>query len=288
MRAVISLVLLIINMIMIATSILFFFCLIHLLPKRSWRRKGQAFLQHLPVWWMDINFWILQLSTYKKWRIQGHADLHPDKWYLLLCNHQSWMDILVLGTVFRHKMPILKFFMKKELLWTLPVAGWACYVLGYPFMARHSHEEVRQNPSLKTKDIETTRKACTKFKEFPTTVMNFVEGTRFTPEKKENQHSPYQHLLKPKATGVALVLQELHPKLSGIVNATLHYQPQGLSLWQFLQGKIDEIYIHYELLPVREDLIGDPYEDRIFRKHFQKWLNELWSAKDRHLDAFHG
>lgn len=284
MRAVIAIILLVINMLFVATSILILFCLIHLLPKRSWRQRGQAWLQHWPIWWMDVNYWILQLSTYKKWQIEGQDSLQPDHWYLLLCNHQSWMDILVLGTVFRHQLPILKFFMKKELLWSLPVAGWACYVLGYPFMARHNHEEVRKNPQLKTRDIETTRIACGKFKEFPTAVVNFVEGTRFTAKKCEAQQSPYRHLLKPKATGAALVLQELHAELSGIVNVTLHYRPQGLSLWEFLRGKIDKIYVHYELLPITPDLVGDPYENRIFRKYFQQWLNELWNRKDQLLD----
>lgn len=284
MRAVIGIILLLINMIVVATSILIFFCLIHLLPKASWRHRGRAWLQNWPVWWMDVNYWILQLCTYKKWRIEGQADLRPERWYLLIGNHQSWMDILVLGTFFRHKVPVLKFFMKKELLWSLPVAGWACYVLGYPFMARHSHEEVRKNPELKTIDIETTRAACAKFKEFPTTVVNFVEGTRFSAAKHEKQQSPFKHLLKPKATGVALVLQELHPQLSGIVNVTVHYKPKDLSLWQFLNGKIENIYLHYELLPITADLIGDPYEDRVFRRHFQQWLNDLWKSKDQRLD----
>jgi len=284
LRALLVTILLFINMVLVAFAILIFFCLIHLLPKKEWRHRGQAWLQNWPVWWMDVNAWILQLSTDGKWQVEGRGELRPDKWYLLICNHQSWMDILVLGIFFRHKAPVIKFFMKKELLWSLPVAGWACYVLGYPFMARHSHEQVRKNPQLKTKDIETTRAACAKFKQFPTAIMNFVEGTRFTPEKRDAQQSPFRHLLKPKATGVALVLQELHSQLTGIVNVTIHYTPQNLTLWQFLQGKIQKIHVDYEVLPVTPDLIGDPYQDRVFRKRFQQWLTELWRIKDQHLN----
>ncbi len=284
MRAAIALILLLINLLVVAICILILFCLIHLLPLPAWRHRGLAWLQKWPVWWMDVNYWILQLSTYKKWQIEGTEALDPQNWYLLICNHQSWMDILVLGVVFRKQLPILKFFMKKELLWSLPVAGWACYFLGYPFMARHSHEEVRRNPQLKTRDIETTRYACGKFKDFPTAVVNFVEGTRFTRAKHDAQQSPYRRLLKPKATGVALVLQELHQQLSGILNVTLHYKPQNLSFWDFLSGKIVKIYLHYELLPVIPGLVGDPYEDRIFRRHFQQWLNGLWQEKDQQLD----
>lgn len=285
LMAGLSIILLLINMVFVASSILIFYCLIHLLPVKSWRRRGQAWLQNWPVWWMDLNHWVLQMSTHGKWQVEGQADLSPSQWYLLICNHQSWMDILVLGIFFRHKVPILKFFMKKELLWTLPVAGWACYILGYPFMARHSHEEVKKNPHLKTVDIETTRAACAKFKEFPTTVMNFVEGTRFSPAKREAQHSTFQHLLKPKGTGVGLVLNELHPVLSGILNVTIHYSPQKLSLWQFLRGNIQRIYIRYELLPITPNLIGDPYKDREFRKSFQQWLNQLWAEKDQQLNS---
>lgn len=283
MRAFIIIILLILNMVFMALSVIFSFLIIHLFPKRSWRKSGRAWMQNIPVWWMDFNYWILQLSTRRKWYFEGEAPLSTQNWYLLVCNHQSWMDILVLGIFFRHKIPNLKFFMKKELLWTLPFASWATYVLGYPFMARHSHEEIRKNPHLKMVDIETTRQACAKFKEFPTTVVNFVEGTRFTPQKREDQQSPYQFLLKPKATGAALVLQELHQQLSGIVNVTLHYQPQSLSFWEFLQGKVKKIHLHYELLPISPDLIGDPYQDRVFRKHFQQWLNSIWQTKDQQL-----
>jgi len=47
------------------------------------------------------------------------------------------VDILVLEKVFNRKVPMLKFFIKKELLWTLPVAGWAAWLLDFPFMERY-------------------------------------------------------------------------------------------------------------------------------------------------------
>jgi 1-acyl-sn-glycerol-3-phosphate acyltransferase len=143
---------------------------------------------------------------------------------------------------------------------------------------------VRKNPELKNIDIETTRRACNKFKEFPTTVMNFVEGTRFTPQKQANQQSPYRYLLKPKATGVGLVLNELQGQLSGILNVTISYKPRLLTLWQFISGNVEKIYLQYELLPITAEIIGDPYTDRAFRKNFQQWLNELWRAKDQQLE----
>ncbi len=283
LRAILILFLLLINMLIVASVVVLLSGPIHLLPYSSWRHNSQNWLLKWPVWWMDVNFWIMQLCTYKKWHMSGYGNLDPNGWYILICNHRSWLDILILGTFFRHKIPLLKFFMKKDLIWSLPLAGLACYVLDYPFMARHSHDEVRKKPQLKGKDIATTQKACIKFKEFPTTVMNFVEGTRFSWQKHQKQQSPYQMLLKPKAMGTALVIQEMHRQLNGILDVTLAYSPREISFWQFLCGNIEGIYLHYELLPVSADLIGDAYTDRTFRKHIQQWLNQLWHRKDQIL-----
>ncbi|MBS0349834.1 MAG: 1-acyl-sn-glycerol-3-phosphate acyltransferase [Proteobacteria bacterium] len=286
LRAIIVLILLFINMVIVSTLIIIFSGIVLLLPIKNWRHQGRAWIQNWPVWWMDINALILKIFDGAKWEIAGPNNLDTNHWYLLICNHQSWIDILILGIYFRHKIPNLKFFMKKELLWTLPGAGLACYLLGYPFMARHSHEQIRKKPELKNIDIQTTRASCNKFKEFPTTVVIFVEGTRFTTAKKESQQSPYQHLLKPKATGVALVLSELQNHLSSIINVSLQYHPQYFSLFDFLLGKVKKIHLHIELLPVTADLIGDPYQDRLFRKNVQGWLNQLWSIKDQKLTSF--
>lgn len=252
---------------------------VFVVPAKRWRHAGKKLLLNSPLWWMDLNRMIMRLSTHGKWDIQGEGDLDPNKWYLLISNHRSWLDILVLGFVFNRKIPVLKFFMKKELLWSLPLAGIVCYILGYPFMARHTPSEIRKNPALKTKDIETTRAACEKFKELPTTVMNFVEGTRFTEAKHQSQSSPYFELLKPKAAGIAIVTQALADILSGIVNVTVYYEAEKLSLWQFACGNFDKMIVRYELLPITPELVGDFYQDRAFRKKFQAWLNQVWEKK---------
>jgi hypothetical protein len=75
----------------------------------------------------------------------------------------------------------------------------------------------------------------------------------------------------------------LHQQLSGIINVTLNYEPRNLSFKDLLQGKIKKIVLHYEILPISTDLIGDPYGDRVFRKHFQQWLNSVWQEKDKQL-----
>lgn len=270
--------------VLIASSILFFGTLIYLLPKKSWRHKATTWLLKLPVYWAMSSGLLLRLSPNHQWEIRGEGKLDPNGWYMLIANHQTWLDILLLDSVFNRKIPLIKFFMKKELLWSLPFAGLACWFLGYPFMQRHSRKEIQKNPALKTQDIETTKKACERIKEFPTTMMSFLEGTRFTPEKHKRQASPFLHLLKPKAGGVAMVINELRDCLRGIVNVTIYYSNPKIDFLKFLLGQPCKIIVHYEVLPITADIVGDYNENREFRVYFQQWLNLIWERKDLLLD----
>lgn len=82
-----------------------------------------------------------------------------------------------------------------------------------------------------------------------------------------------------------MVINALQNKLAGIINVTLHYS-KPLSLWKCFCGNPREITVQYELLPLTEDLIGNYYEDRTFRPHFQKWLNTLCQEKDLLIEQF--
>lgn len=284
LRGIVSLILYALNPLILASIILLSSIFIFLIPIRHVRFViRRDFLQKIPVCFAHVNNWIAQISTSGKWNVLGTGELKKNGWYLMVSNHCSWLDILVLGNIFNHKIPSLKFFMKKELLWQLPLAGLACYVLDYPFMSRHSHEQVKKNPKLKGKDIETTKKACNVLRDYPATLINFLEGTRFTSEKKERQHSPYDHLLKPRAGGVAVVLHELQDVLSGIINVTICYPGGAPSLWQFACGDFKEIIVRYEVLPITPDLIGNYHEDRNFRTYIQQHFNGLWQHNDEIL-----
>ncbi len=284
LRGAVTIVLLAINLVVSASLVLLFGFFAWIIPNKTWRHHGIKITARVPIWWMDINRLLIHLSAHQTFDIQGPQDLNPKGTYLMISNHQDWLDILIINDYFNRKTPILKFFMKKELLWQLPVAGLACYFLGYPFLHRHKKSDIRKNPELKGKDIETAKKACAKFKEFPTTIINFVEGTRFSAAKHERQQSPYRHLLKPKAAGIAVVYQEMHQHLDGIIDVTVQYSNKPISLWKFVSGGIDTIALHYQVLPVDPALVGDYYNDRLFRKRFQAWLNELWQQKDALLE----
>ncbi len=152
-------------------------------------------------------------------------------------------------------------------------------------MTRTSKSQLKKNPKLRGKDLETTRKACEKFKEMPVTVVNFVEGTRFTQSKHAKQQSPFPHLLKPKAGGIAFVMQAMGEQISQVVNVTLHY-PDGIpTFMDFAGGKVKNINVHVNVMPVSDELIGDYTGDSEFRVRFQSELNRLWEEKEQTLQS---
>ncbi|MCG7551413.1 acyltransferase [Pseudoalteromonas sp. Of7M-16] len=216
-------------------------------------------------------------------QVSGADALDTKDWYLVIANHQSWVDILVLQRVLHRKIPFLNFFLKKELLY-VPFLGLAWWALDFPFMTRTSKSQIRKNPKLKGKDIETTRKACEKFKTMPVSIVNFVEGTRYTEEKHQRQNSPFKHLLKPKAGGIAFVMQAMGEQINQVVNVTIHY-PNGVpTFMDFVAGKVGQINVQVELMPVSDKLVGDYTGDNEFRVQFQGELNRLWSEKDKSID----
>jgi 1-acyl-sn-glycerol-3-phosphate acyltransferase len=255
-----------------------------LIPIPAWRRLASSILNGLANSWICCNNWNIWLSTKIRWDVHGIDALKLNEWYLVVANHQSWLDILVLQKVFYRRIPFLKFFLKQELIW-VPILGMAWWALDYPFMKRCSKATLERCPQLKGKDLEITRKACEKFSTIPVSIMNFVEGTRYSPAKHRRQQSPYAHLLTPRAGGIAFVLAAMGEQLHRVLDVTIAY-PQGTrSFWAFLCGKVSEIKVRVDSLPVSKELLGNYFEDLEFRERFQQWLNLLWEDKDRRLEV---
>ena len=253
-----------------------------IIPVSGFRKICSMAVTYVCTTWNSWNNRVIDLTQNIIWDVQGLEDLNITDSYLVLCNHQTWVDIVVLEKIFINKIPFLKFFIKQELIW-IPVLGFSWWALDFPFMKRYSKEFLAKNPHLKGKDLESTRKACEKFKSMPVSVMSFVEGTRLTSQKHNNQQSPYKHLLRPKAGGTALVLDALGKQLQTILNVTIYY-PQGIkAIWQFFCGEVKEVVVMIEKLPITEEIIGDYFMDPEFKSRFQKWLNGLWEKKDATL-----
>ena len=230
--------------------------------------------------WIACNSGWMALTQRTSWDVKGIDGLAPGSWYLVNSNHQSWADIFVLQHLLTGRIPLLKFFLKQELIW-VPVMGLAWWALDFPFMRRHSEAFLKKHPEMRGKDQETTRKACEKFALIPTSVMNFLEGTRFTKAKHARQQSPYRHLLKPKAGGIALALNAMGDKFQSILDVTIVYPDGAPNFWQFLCGDLKRVVVHVQTLTVPAHLLnGDYTNDPKVREAYSVWVKELWLSKD--------
>lgn len=246
-----------------------------LLPTEGVRRNCDRALMGIAALWMDINaFWLSAVNP-GQWDVQGAEGLDPRGWYLVASNHQSWVDIVVLQRVFNRRIPMLKFFTKKELIY-VPVIGFAWWALDFPFMQRKGGSSVRA-------DLEAGRKACAKFRLVPTSVMSFVEGTRFTAAKHAKQQSPFRHLLKPKVGGIGMALESLGDAFTGFLDVTIVY-PQGTPTFtDALTGRLGDVVVRAHLRSIPPDVLPAP-GDPAPRTAVQAWVNGLWQAKDEEIE----
>jgi 1-acyl-sn-glycerol-3-phosphate acyltransferase len=243
-----------------------------------------AVLVRIAESWLSINGWLFGIFTRTRWQVEGLEGLEPHENFLIVCNHQSWVDIPALQKVFNRRIPFMRFFLKSQLIW-VPLLGPAWWALDFPFMKRHSRQELEARPELRGKDREATRRACERFRHLPVSIMNFTEGTRFTPGKHDAQHSPYTHLLKPKAGGMAFVIDAMGEAIRDMLDVTIVY-PDGPGMtMDMLAGRIREVRVHVRRLPILPSLRGDYENDPVFRERFQGWVNQLWMEKDARISA---
>ena len=237
--------------------------------------------------WISCNKGWMSLLGKTRWQVEGLQGLDYRHAYLVTSNHQSWVDILVLQYLLNRRIPPLKFFLKQELIW-VPVIGLCWWALGFPFMKRYSKAYLAKHPEKQGQDLLTTRRTCAKLRDSPVSIFNFLEGTRLTPAKHAAQQSPFQHLLKPKAGGIAFVLDAMGEQLHGIVNVTIHYPQGNPGFWALLSGEVDEVVVKLRILPIPAEFIGNNYDqDESYRLSFQQWVNQLWQAKDAELAELH-
>nr|MBP7247352.1 1-acyl-sn-glycerol-3-phosphate acyltransferase [Brachymonas sp.] len=152
--------------------------------------------------------------------------------------------------------------------------GFAWWALDFPFMRR------RGGASAK-KDLEVARQACEKFRHMPTSVINFLEGTRFTLDKQREQKSPYQHLLKPKIGGIGMALETMGDMFTNVLDVTIAY-PQGTpSFTDLMAGRMREVVVQIRKLPVPLEALNA--EGVLDRHAMQAWTTALWQEKDQQL-----
>jgi 1-acyl-sn-glycerol-3-phosphate acyltransferase len=265
--------------------ILLVFAIVRLiLPFKRVRLVIDPLLVTIAETWISGNSGWMALTQRTEWDVEGIAGLDPQDWYLVNSNHQTWVDIFVLQHLLNRRIPLLKFFIKDQLKW-VPVMGLAWWALDFPFMRRHSEEFLKKHPEMRGKDQAATRRACEKFALIPTSVMNFLEGTRFTPAKHARQNSPYRHLLKPKAGGIALALNAMGDKFRAILDVTIVYPDGAPKFWDFLCGRLRRVIVRVQSLPVPGHLMNSDYGgDAATREAFAQWVQQLWRDKDAQIE----
>ncbi len=278
LRGAITATILALNTLIVALSLVPPALLKLLVPAKAVRRVCDRLMNGLASLWVaNNNAWIAAVRPVA-WDVQGVQGLHERGWYLVSSNHQSWVDILVLQRIFHGHIPFLKFFLKQELIW-VPVIGLAWWALDFPFMKRGKGSGARQN------DLKTTREACEKFKLIPTTVINFVEGTRFTPAKQAAQQSPYRHLLKPKIGGLGIALAAMGEQFEALLDVTIVYPHGTPTFWHLLCGEIDAVTVRVQQRAIPAEVLGgDPVNDKAYRQRIGAWVDQQWIDKDRMID----
>lgn len=250
-----------------------------ILPLRPARRVIQSGLMFCASNWISGNELLWRLYPSMHWRLLSCPELDPKASYLVNCNHQSWVDIFVLQSMLNRRVPFMRFFIKQQLIW-VPFIGLAWWALDFPFMRRYSREQLEQNPQLRARDLETTERVCARLSSIPLSIMNFVEGTRFTPAKHDRQHSPHRYLLKPKIGGLSVALSTLKEQMQRLLDVTIVY-PQGRpTLWSVFSGQLREVLVSIRLIHIPDDLLGRDRNDPAYRQALQAFINGIWVEKD--------
>jgi len=283
-KGVVTITLMVFNVIFWCTLLFIVALLKAIIPVGGWRRWTSRGMTLLAEAWIGTNNAIFRLMGSMPLDTRGLEGLSLREWYLVLSNHRSWVDILVLQAVFNRRIPFLKFFLKQQLIW-VPFLGLAWWALDFPFMRRYTAAYLEKHPEHRGKDLEVTRRACEKFRLIPTSVMNFVEGTRFTPAKHAALKSPYRNLLPTRAGGTSFVLSSMGGMLHSLLDVTIAYSTGTPSLWDLCCGRVGTVIVDVRRRPIDAWMsAGDYANDPAFRERFKTWLAGLWADKDELLD----
>ena len=255
-----------------------------IIPPGALANAINRLLSFLGEFWGSGNNFVLRFYRGMEWDIRLPENLDHDGRYLVLCNHQSWVDIMAMQYALNWRVPFLRFMLKQQLIW-VPFLGLAWWSLDFPFLRRYSRAELLNNPALRDKDLENAARSCEKLKHIPVSMISFPEGTRFTPAKHAEQKSRYRHLLMPRYGGIGQVLYSFGDALDTAIDMTIFYPAGTPTFWQFISGQVKNISLHACLRPIDPGLRGVNFrQDAVANRQLKTWLDELWAEKDRKLE----
>lgn len=233
--------------------------------------------------WVWVNKSVVWFYRDMEWDIQIPDDISHTGRYLVFCNHQSGVDILALQHCLNRRAPFGRYLLKQQLIW-VPVLGVAWWALDMAFLRRYSRQELLKNPSLRGKDLENAARACEKLKHIPVSMMTFPEGTRFSEAKKEQQVSPYKHLLRPRYGGVGQVLYSFGDALDSLIDVTITYPHGTPGVWQYISGQVKKISVKIQLRPIDKNIRGRNFrEDSVAKRELKTWVDGIWEEKEQYI-----
>ncbi|MEC7030278.1 MAG: 1-acyl-sn-glycerol-3-phosphate acyltransferase [Pseudomonadota bacterium] len=216
-------------------------------------------------WTKMLGWWVKKLLP--DMTVVNRDEIPTNKPFVIVANHYSWVDIVVLyATLFAENHSFV-FVMKRSLI-KIPMIGVVCWGLGHPLLYRGKSR--RKNLKILT---EGARKSL----EYQHGILIFPEGTRYT--KVDNYPEEYQQLLKPRTVGFECVLKNIVGDPSEgkndavpVLDVTLKYTSGEHGLWDFLTGKSGSVLLYSELHSVTP-------------KNAKAWLLDAWTKKDHLLSS---
>jgi len=198
---------------------------------------------------------------------------------LIICNHQSMTDIVVLFELaFRKgRLGDLKWYVKDVLKW-VPGIGWGMVFLDCIFVKRNW-----------TRDKGTIRRVFSRISndKVPVWITTFPEGTRLTPAKAQRSMAfarksglpDLNHVMLPRTKGFVATLEGLDGHLDAVYDVTLGYDDAVPTLGQWTKGYVPKAHVQVRRFPLAElPASGEERAD---------WLMERFVEKDRKLDDFY-
>ena len=250
-----------------------------LIPLKNLRASFTRLIIKIGELWIEINsLWVINLHK-PNLEIIGRENLNGNSWFLSTSNHQSAADIFIVQYITNKKIPMLKFFIKYELIY-VPIIGICWWALDMPFLKRYTQDQIKRNPKLKGRDYKKMKKSLEHYSLHPVSIFSYAEGTRFSEKKHAHQKSEFKNLLKPKEGGLAVALSNVN-KIKELIDITIIYDSENLGFWNYLCGNIQNIKIFILKIKIPEKyLVETLISSEELRSDFKLWLNNRWKEKD--------
>lgn len=176
---------------------------------------------------------------------------------IIVSNHQSSMDILLVGAISRKLgLKDVRWILKEELKHKSLFIGHSCIMDGSAFVRRKGGE----------RDLRSVADCAKRLEEDAASIVIFPEGTRFRPERLTDE---YKKLLPPKPAGFGLLREHVpgHDVLSLTLDWGARDKTRTIGQLGALYGS--KITVTWSLTSA-EEVAPD-------------WLVEEWGRKDRFL-----